>query len=134
MPGHGLADIEHAGDIGLQQFLPLVVGEILERRAELDPGIADQDVDRADIRLDLFDGRRDRRRIDDVEHRGVDRVAFRAQRVGGTLDLLLRAAIENDGCAVLGQAARQAKADALARAGDQSPPSGEAEEVLHGFS
>ena len=44
------------------------------------------------------------------------------------------AAIENDGCAVLGEAARQAKADALARAGDQSPPSGEAEEVLHGFS
>ena len=47
--GDGLADIERARNIGGEQLLPFIDGEILERRAELHAGIVDQDIDRTGI-------------------------------------------------------------------------------------
>jgi len=44
--GNRLADVEDARDVGGQELLPLIDGEVLERRAKLHPGIVDEDIDR----------------------------------------------------------------------------------------
>ena len=54
-PRHGLADVEHAVEVGAHQLVPGLDREVLERGAALDPGIVDQDVDRALLGLDLGD-------------------------------------------------------------------------------
>jgi hypothetical protein len=51
--GDGLADIEHARNIGGEQLLPFFDRKVLERRAELHTGIVDQDIDRTEISLNL---------------------------------------------------------------------------------
>ena len=50
----------------------LLLGKILERRAVLDAGIVDQDVDRADLGLDAGHCSLDRVPVGDVEGRDVD--------------------------------------------------------------
>ena len=54
-PRHGLADVEHAVEVGAHQLVPGLDREVLERGAALDPGIVDQDVDRALLGLDPGD-------------------------------------------------------------------------------
>ena len=42
-----LPDVEHAGDVGLQQLFPPLGREVFERRSKLHAGIVDENVDRA---------------------------------------------------------------------------------------
>ena len=54
----------------VHHLLELVLGKILERRAELHAGIVDENVDAADLGLDIVDGVADAVRTGDVEGDG----------------------------------------------------------------
>ena len=104
--------------------------EVLERRAELHPGVVDQDVDRAELGLDAGDAGGDGGGVGDVEGRGRgagDGGGGRSQAVGV-------AAVEHDRRAVDGEALGEREADALARAGDEGAAAGEVEERAHDWT
>jgi hypothetical protein len=113
----------------LKISLPFIDWEGFERRAELHAGIVDEDVDRADLRLDIGNGGAARLGIGDIEG-GADGVAIAATDIlGGRFRLLRVAAVDDDGSAMLGKPDRQRAADALAGAGDKGAAAGEVEEI-----
>ncbi|MCY1249472.1 hypothetical protein D9M72_630130 [compost metagenome] len=110
MPGDRLADIKDAGDIRLQQLLPALGGKVFKRRAKLHSCIVDEDVDGADILLDLIDAALYRVRVRDVEIRDIDSVAGILQRGSSRFQLRTVATVEDKCSAVFGKTTRQRQA------------------------
>ena len=97
--------------------------------AMLDPRIADQDLDRADVVFDPGDPGHHGCRIGDVEglrhHRGARGFG---QLTAGPVECAGVATVEHDGRPCLGETPRQRSADAAARAGDQCDAPGDVEQ------
>jgi hypothetical protein len=112
-PRHRLRHIEDARDIGPQQLVPLVVGEVLERRAELHPGVVDQDVDRPRS-LDLRHTARHSLGVGHVEDRDLRPVAGLAERRGHRIEPRGRAAVQDHLGAVRRETFGEGQPDPLA--------------------
>ena len=76
VPRHGLSDEEHAVEVGAHQHVPVGRIELVERRAALDAGVVDEDVDRADLGLDAGDRLDHSLTVANVEGTHMHRQAF----------------------------------------------------------
>ena len=126
--GDGLADVKDGGNIGAQQLLERVGGEVFKLRPVLHACVVDQDIDGACACL---------KRIDCRFHGGMvgrikgDLMGI-TKRLGRFGQFAGVAAIEDDVRTCLLQAFGQRVADALARSGDQGAFAGEVEKVCAG--
>ena len=126
-----LDDKEHAVEIGAHEFAPGVLGIVFERRAALDAGVVDEDVDRPDLGLDRVEPRprsepaRSRR----TPQRWASAPSAR-KRVDRRVDGRSRSAVDDDARPGAGEAASEREADAGGRAGDQGDGPGEAEQTI----
>ena len=73
--GGGAADQEGAGEVRLDDAVPLGLGELEQRRAVLDAGVVDEDVERAELRLHRRDAGLGRLAVGDVERHVVHAAA-----------------------------------------------------------
>jgi hypothetical protein len=80
---HGLADKEHAVQIGLHDVLPIAVGKLMQRATALNPGVVDQDVQRANAAFYSVHLGFDLVGIGHIKSTFVHREAFRAQHLRG---------------------------------------------------
>ena len=124
-----LADEEHPGEVRPDHLVPGRRIHLEERAAALDPGIVDEDVDRADLRLDASDFGANLRFLRDIEPGALDPQSLAAQGGYRCGELLLVAAVDDHCRAGLGEAARQRKPDAGGGAGDERDPSGQVEKT-----
>ena len=85
----------------------------------LHAGVVDEDVERAELRLDRRDAGLDRRAVGDVERDLVHAPLAAGQLRRGPLERLLVAPVQRDRAAGLHQPAGERAADAAARAGDE---------------
>ena len=114
----GAADVEHRGQVGAYQTMPVGGLELLERIAYLDACIVDQYVERTRFCLDGVDCAFHRRLVGHVE--GPDLDAFGIGEPFPCAGKLRPVApVEDHAGARAHQALGQRQADALARAGDQ---------------
>ena len=112
---------EHAGEVGIDDLLPGLVGQVLERhRRRADAGIVEQDVEAAEGLLGLGEQRLDRRGIADVGGDGEALGAGRLSLAHGLFQLVRAASGEDGGVALLHQRQCDSLADAGSGAGDES--------------
>ena len=126
MARDGLADMEHGGDVGLQQPLEGVGREILQRGAVLHAGVVHQDVDGPALCLERVHGGADGVVVGRVEGQRLG--PGDARGGGGKLGRV--APVQHHLRARRGQTLRQRKADALRRPGDQRAPPGQIEKPV----
>ena len=119
MAGHRLADVEHRVEVDVHQLAPGLRLELDERRAPLDAGVVEENVDRADFLLDQVDMARHRGLVGDVEGPGMCLVTGVRQFLAGALDLFGIPPVDDDLGAGLGKPAGDGEADAPARSGDE---------------
>src|SRR5262249_18600426 len=110
---------EDAGEVGADRALPQLVVGLLERRGGRDPGVVDEDVDRAGRRARLLEGRRARVLVGDVERDRRRARAVRLDLAGDRFDLAARARGDGDGGAARGELERAGAADPATAAGDE---------------
>jgi hypothetical protein len=118
LPERRLRAQERAGEVDVDDALPLLERQVLERPADADPGVVEQQVDAAERALRRAEQRVHRRRVRDVgRHRDRARgvVAGADDRL---VQRLLPPARERDAPAVAQQRDGDGLADAGAGAGD----------------
>src|ERR1700735_3564183 len=98
---------------------PFLGFEIDHGLAELNAGVVDENVDRNALCVEMLEGRQDRALIGDVEGTRADLLPGIRKRFRGVRELRLVAAVENDGGACGGKAARHGKTKPLRGAGDE---------------
>src|SRR5476651_1130026 len=102
-------------------------GEVLQWRAALHAGVVDQDVDRADLFFEVCYRVADAIGVGHIETARVDCCTCAAQRMGGTGEACLVAAVQDDGRAGQGETPGKRITDAGARTGDQRSAPAEVE-------
>jgi len=124
--------VERAGEVRAQHPVPLLVAHAGDEPVVGDASVVDEQLDRPERLLDLFE-----RGVDGV---GVADVGAHRERVGaGRLDgclrllraLLVGGVAEGDPVSVLGERDRSRAADAARRAGDERDPGAHADRLPH---
>jgi hypothetical protein len=124
MTRNGLADIEHAPDIGTHQRLPISMVELFEGTPALNACVVHQNVDCNSASFDGVNAVLYRLRICYVESGDSDCRTGRAQLIGSLLKAIHVAAVEYQVGASLRKSFRNCGADAPATTGyERGPPS-----------
>jgi hypothetical protein len=130
--GYRPADQEGAGQVRVDEPVPVLVREVDERGPVLGADVVDQDVQCPDLLLDRGDPTLDGVRVGDVEGHGVDCSACaRSQLRARRLQALLVVAVQHNGAPCLDQALRQSATDPAARPGHQRRAPGNVEARVH---
>ena len=125
-----LSDEKHAVEIDRHQFAPGLFREFFERRAPLDAGIVDENVDRTDLGLDARDARAHLRSVRYIESRAMRRAAVGDDLRRDGRDLVGAPAVDDDLSARLRQAQRERAPDAARRSRHQGDAPAKAEQTF----
>ena len=82
VPGDGLSDEERAAEVGVENGVPIVPGDVGGALADVAAGIVDEDIDLAKLMERVGDGGFDARLVADIEFDGCDSPAQCADFVG----------------------------------------------------
>jgi hypothetical protein len=115
LPGDGAAGVERPAQVGVDDLLPVLVAHPRDERVPRDAGVVHEDVEVAELRLDLLDQRLRLRRVADVRSDG-DPADLGRDRVGG---VLAGAVVDRDLRPSVRQLARDGGADPARPAGDE---------------
>ena len=115
--------------------MPLVGREFVQRRALVQRGIVDDDVQRTEVALDRGDAGGNRIGVGDIEWRDLGAAgpaAVAVERSGGRLELGAIAAVDDDARAGGGEPACDREPEPAAAAGDERQPPGQVERMRRG--
>ena len=136
MAGDRPGAVEGAGEIGVEDGAPLVVGYVPDRLAPLaayHARVVDEDIDAAELAHRRFDEALHLGRVGDVRRLGERPGADGPDLAGDAFERLRPAAGEYDVAAGAGQGQRHLPAEAGASSGDDGNGAFEAEGLKHGF-
>jgi hypothetical protein len=115
LPGDGAAGVERPAQVRVDDLLPVLVAHPGDQRVPRDARVVDEDVEVAQIGLDLLDQRLRLGRVADVRADG-DPADLGRDRVGG---LLAGPVVDRDLRPAAGELARDGGADAARPTGDE---------------
>ena len=132
MPGrHRARQTEHGGEVGREDRVPVLVGDLDRLLLERDARVVDEDVDRARARRRSPPRRRRSAPARDVEPEPPAPAARRGDLRGGRVDLIRGARAAGHRGARRAERQRDGPADAAARARDQGDAARERKRLRH---
>ncbi len=119
---HGTRDEKRAGQVHIQDRLPVLQRHAFERRATMNAGIVDQHIERTDRRLDFRHATPDVRLLSDVETPPIHHKTFASQGRDRRLEPQRINVIQNQFSSRRSQPPRKGETDSLSRSRHQHAP------------